>query len=87
MRQAQQDAIHAAIERSQSHSQIVTISVDDLDEALAGIAAHPDARDYDYVDTTDQDGEPLREVWDASHDDDSMDWRVHLILRAAGQSS
>ena len=78
MRQAQQDAIHRAIERSQSHDEIVTICVDDMDEALAEIAAHPDVTAYDYVDTID-----TREVWDASHEDSTMDWRVHLILRVS----
>ena len=80
MRTAQQQAIHIAIERSQQCNQIVTISVDDIEDATAEIAAHPDVKDYDYVDTRDQDGERMREVWDNSHDDE-MDWRVHLLQR------
>ena len=84
MTQAQQAAIHAAIERSQSHNEIVSISVDDIDEALTEIAAHPDVDDYDYVDTYGPSDEPLREVWDASDQSGrgKMAWRVHLYQRA-----
>lgn len=87
MRQAQQESIHRALERSRSHNEIVTISVDDLEEALAEIAAHPDVGDYDYVDTRTSADEPLREVWDAEDQSGAgkMDWRVHLIQREGGE--
>lgn len=76
-----QRTIAGAIQRSGEYDEIVTVIVDHIEAAYAELTAGLDA-DYDYVDTRGQHGEPLREVWDASHDDGSMDWRVHLLQRA-----
>lgn len=78
-----QHTVAGAIARSASHDEIVTVIVEDIEAAFAELkATMPDDGDYDYVDTRGQDDEPLREVWDASSDDGSMGWRVHLIQRA-----
>lgn len=77
-----QHSVADAIERSSSHKEIVTVIVPDIRAAYEELIAHPDCTDWDSVDTHGPDGEPMREVWDASHDDGSMDWRVHLLQRA-----
>lgn len=68
-----QDTIVGAIDRSISHDEIVTVTVELIETAYSEIAA--DAEDY--TDTQDQDGRPLREVWGIT--DDGDEWRVHLL--------
>lgn len=78
------NTLEHAIARSRSHNEIVAVEVDDIQ---AGFRALLDALgtdcEYDYVDTRDQDGHPMREVWDASDTSGAgnMDWRVHLRTR------
>ena len=71
-----QYVVKGAIDRSSQYDEIVTVIVEDIKAAFTALTADQD--DYDYVDTRGEYGEPLREVWDTSHDDDSSDWRVHL---------
>lgn len=79
-----QHTIDGAIARSAAYNEIVTVYVADLEQAYAALLEQIDEdAEYDYVDTRDQDGHPMREVWDASDTSGQgeMDWRVHLIQR------
>lgn len=69
----------AAIARSRSHDEIVTITVDTKEEALAIRSELQDAVNADQESDSVDTGE-LIEVWayDPESDDDSMIWRVHV---------
>lgn len=71
--------VAAAIDRSTSHDEIVTITVDTREEALAILSELQDAVDADLESDSVDTGE-LIEVWayDPESDDDSMIWRVHV---------
>lgn len=76
--------IAGSIDRSISRTEIVTVikrapSMDDLFAEFFGEI--PVDNDYEYVDTYDADGRPMREVWSVCGSDDTGDaWRVHLVL-------
>lgn len=75
------DTVEGAIAHSSAYNEIVTVRVDDIRTGFAAlIETLGEDCEYDYVDTRDQDGNRLRDVWDASGNGD-MDWRVHLVQR------
>jgi len=78
MSKAIETSITAAIKTSRNENRIVDVELPagtNLIDALvdAGVADY----DYSYVNHGDAD---YFDVWDASHDDDTMDWRLRVTV-------